>query len=94
MKMFTEQRPYYVEEDSPPCSKCGKGNLYNVVNGITDIATSTLYSEKDEAEEISVELNDTYEEGFLAGVEYEKSKAITKTKVNERNSKRRKPSVR
>lgn len=56
-------QPYAVEVDGCPCSKCGRGGLYNVVYTPEDVALSVTYYDREEAELIAEQLNDAFQNG-------------------------------
>ncbi len=56
---------YYVEAEKKPCEHCGEGGQWNVV-GPGEVALSTSYSDKEDADWIAGELNHAYEMGRSA----------------------------
>ena len=55
--------PYTVEPDGKGCDCCGYGQLWWIVFGPEDIAESTGYEDKEEAEDICEDLNRAFAKG-------------------------------
>jgi hypothetical protein len=61
-------KPYTVERETKSknaCRQCKRGMLYMVV-GPGDVAESTFFAEKEDAEDLASRMNSAYEKGVRA----------------------------
>ena len=55
--------PFIVESEGIGCDKCGAGEFWNVVFKPEDVALSTAYGDKEEAEDLAEDLNNAFRKG-------------------------------
>ena len=55
--------PFIVESEGRGCDKCGAGEFWNVVFKPEDVALSTAYGDKEEAEDLAEDLNNAFRKG-------------------------------
>ncbi|HWB15944.1 MAG TPA: hypothetical protein VG538_06005 [Vicinamibacterales bacterium] len=60
--------PYVVRQDNAACDECGAGAYWSVVFALEDVALSTSFEDRDEAEHRAHEVNEAYRRGKEAAM--------------------------
>jgi hypothetical protein len=64
--MPLEHAKYFVEPEKEGCRRCGEGKTWNVI-GPDDLALSTTFEDKDDAEHHASILNEAWRLGYVSG---------------------------
>jgi hypothetical protein len=60
--------PYVVLQEGAACERCGAGATWSVVYMPSDVALSTTYDDRDEAERLAGDLNEAFQRGRDVGL--------------------------
>ena len=68
--------PFIVESEGRGSDKCGAGEFWNVVFKPEDVALSTAYGDKEEAEDLAEDLNNAFRKGVSSVRAHDGGRAI------------------